>query len=280
MNDHEYINQQVKEQALSLPEGCSTRGKCPKCGGTTAFCITRVDSEVRFICFSASCNCRGVISSRNGSDITKEQFNIRHRKLFDGKLSALTGKEEQWLVKTFHIRKSYLKHVRYCDEDNRVYYPQFDMTGRVHGYIARYYPALSCGRKLRGAKALWKPVLNVELGLYFPDMEVLQKVVDTKAVCVVEDYPSALRINSQIGFPTCCLGGTNIYEKHISTMISLGVEQLVIILDADAIVKAVKLKRELALAFPSIIILPVLGADPKDMTVSELDLLFNQLNRK
>jgi len=168
--------------------------------------------------------------------------------------------------------------VRYSEEDNRIYYPQYDMTGRIHGYIARYYPALANDVPLKGAKAYWKQVISTDVGLCFPNMAVLKQIVDSKRVCVVEDYPSMLRMNSQLGIPTCCLGGTNIYDAHISTMLALDVKQLIIVLDADAITKAVKLKRSLALAFDDVIIIPLLGADPKDMSVKELNKIFEVIS--
>jgi hypothetical protein len=102
-------------------------------------------------------------------------------------------------------------------------------------------------------------------------MDVMAQVVKEKRVVVVEDYPSMLRINSQMGIPTCCLGGTNIYASHLDTMIAMGVTDLIILLDADAVVKAVKLKRGLSLAFDSVTVIPLTGADPKDMTTNELN---------
>jgi len=264
----------VREQALALPEGCSTRGTCPECDSTSAFSMTRSSGEVAYICFSASCTCRGVITSRHNSLLPTDQKVIRPRKLFNGTLDSLTEYERDYLSKTFRIGTEWLASVRYSEQDDRVYYPQLDVTGRIHGYIARYYPALFYDMPCKGAKALWKQVLPSELGLCFPTMEVLKQVVSSKRVCVVEDYPSMLRINSQLGIPTCCLGGTNIYESHISTMLSLEVEELIIVLDADAVTKAVKLKRSLSLAFNNVTILPLLGSDPKDMGIEELNKTF------
>jgi hypothetical protein len=274
---HSDTTASVKEQAIALPEGCSMRGVCPSCGTAAAFRISRVDSELRYICFSASCTCRGVISSRNEGGISKEQFVIRHAKIFNGTLSLLTDGEHDWLANEFGINTEWLQYVRYCEEDSRVYYPQLNMNGSIQGYIARYYPDLADGGPLKGAKALWKAVLPTDLGLCFPAMSVLSDIRKTGRLCVVEDYPSALRINSQIGYPTCCLGGTNIYDKHISDMLKAGVKDLVILLDADAIAKAVKLKRSLALAFNSITILPLMGPDPKDMSQGELNKVFKRL---
>jgi len=60
-------------------------------------------------------------------------------------------------------------------------------------------------------------------------------------------------------------------------MLTLDVKELIIVLDADAITKAVKLKRSLSLAFDNVLIVPLLGADPKDMTLSALDKTFRNL---
>jgi len=266
--------QSVTEQVLSLPEGCSTRGICPKCGTTSAFSMTRNSSEIMYICFSATCGLKGVITSKGSDSTGLEQNVIRQHKLFNGNLSVLHAHEEDYLHDTFLIDYEWLHAVRFSEQDMRVYYPQYDVMGRVAGYIARHYPALDGDMPTKGAKAYWKQAIQGDIGLCFPNMNVLQQVVTTKRMCVVEDYPSTLRINSQIGMPTCCLGGTSIYERHISTMLSLGVTELIILLDADAVTKAIKLKRSLSLAFDNVHVIPLLGADPKDMTVQELNKTF------
>jgi DNA primase len=227
-----------------------------------------------YICFSASCNLKGVITSKGGEARDLDRKVIRQVKLFTGTLSALENWEVKWLWKTFGIAPDHLAQVRYSDEDGRVYYPQYDVLGRIHGYIARHYPALDNDRPTKGAKAYWKQTMQGDGGLLFPNMDVLAQVVESKRVCVVEDYPSMLRINSQLGIPTCCLGGTNIFDRHVSTMLSLEVKELIILLDADAVTKAIKLKRSLSLAFDNVHVIPLLGADPKDMTVHELNQTF------
>lgn len=266
--------QAVIEQAISLPAGCSQRCPCPKCGSKNSFSMSRTSSEILYICFSMHCGLKGVITSKGGEARELDQTVIRHHKLFKGTLTALESWEVYHLMNVFLIDEQWLQHVRYSEEDGRVYFPQYDVLGRIHGYIARHYPALDRNRPTKGAKAYWKQSMEGDGGLLFPNMEVLAQVVKTKRVCVVEDYPSMLRINSQIGIPTCCLGGTNIFDRHISTMLSLGVKELIIILDADAVTKAVKLKRSLALAFDNVHVIPLLGADPKDMTYGELDRTF------
>lgn len=266
--------QAVIEQVLSLPEGCSMRGECPKCGSKTSFSMTRASSEVMYICFSASCNLKGVITSKGGETKSLEQTVLRQAKLFTGTLHALNSYEAAHLQATFGIESRWLDAVRYSEEDGRIYYPQYDVLGRVHGYIARHYPALDGDRPTKGAKAYWKQTMQGDGGLLFPNMDVLAQVVESKRVCVVEDYTSMLRINSQLGLATCCLGGTNIFDRHVTTMLSLGVRELIILLDADAVTKAIKLKRSLSLAFDNVTVIPLLGVDCKDMTGAQLNQTF------
>ncbi len=264
----------VIEQALSLPEGSSQRCECPKCGQKGTFSMSRIGSEIRYICFSNSCGFHGIITSKGGNTHALDQKVLRHSKLFSGTLTALNRDEEDYLCDTFGIGMEWLTNVRFSEEDYRIYFPQYDVMGRVFGYIARYYPTLNGGFHTKGAKAYWKQVIAGEQGLLFPNMEVMAQVVKEQRVIVVEDYPSMLRINSQLGIPTCCLGGTNIYASHLDTMITMGVRELIILLDADAVVKAIKLKRGLSLAFDNVTVIPLTGADPKDMTTDELNLIF------
>jgi hypothetical protein len=236
--------------------------------------MSRVDGELRYICFRASCDFKGFITSRGSDAPALDQKVIRHSKLFNGTLTALNRHEEDYLCDTFGIEYQWLSSVRFSEQDMRVYYPQYDVMGRVFGYIARHYPALDGDTPTKGAKAYWKQVIAGDPGLLFPNMAVMAQVVEQQRVVVVEDYPSMLRINSQLGIPTCCLGGTNIYAAHLDTMIEMGVRELIILLDADAVVKAIKLKRGLSLAFDNVTVIPLTGSDPKDMATDELNLIF------
>lgn len=225
------------------------------------------------MCFRAACGCRGVINSR----CTEQVARVKKVLQFKAELSCLNEYETQWLMDKFLIEREWLAQVRYCEDDGRVYYPQWNRNGSIAGYIARYYSHLAGDGAKAMPKALWKGIGVASMGLYFPSLEVVSTAVKYKRVCLVEDYPSALRINSQVKYPTLCLGGTNIYEAHVKALIELGIEDLTLVLDADAVVKAVKLKRGLSLAFNSVKILPLTGADPKDMTLGELDNLFESV---
>lgn len=265
---------QVKELALSLPDGCTDGGSpCPNCGRAGSFNITRDGNILKYICFRVACTCFGTVGSKSTN--TGVQAVVKKVKLFTGELTMLTDEEYAYLSTKFRIPEEVWDGTRYCERDGRVYFPQYHISGQLQGYIARYYPALT-KIKCWGAKALWKAVLPTEGGLLLPHMSVLSAIHQQKRVVLVEDWPSAQRINSQLHIPTCCLGGTSVYASHIDTLIDMGVEQVIPVLDADAVVKAVKMCKAMSLCFDTMT-LPLTGADPKDMTFEELCLTFQPL---
>jgi len=264
----------VKELALSLPDGCTDGScACPNCGRVGSFNITRDGNILKYICFRVACTCYGNTGSRGTN--TGVQTISKKVKLFDGELTMLTDQEYEYLSTKFRIPEQVWDSTRYCERDGRVYFPQYHISGQLQGYIARHYPALT-DKKCWGAKALWKAVLPIEGGLLLPHMSVLSAIHTQKRVVLVEDWPSAQRINSQLRIPTCCLGGTSLYSSHIDTLIDMGVEQVIPVLDADAVVKAVKMCKSMSLCFDTMT-LPLTGCDPKDMTFEELYLTFQPL---
>lgn len=260
----------VKEIALTLPDGCTdSKSKCPDCLSNKAFSVTREGNVLKFICFRASCGFKGIIDSSTGDFVSEYKPTGDKLKLFTGELDFLNDGEVDYLASLFRIVPDLLLKIRWGLRDKRVYYPQYLADGRVMGYIARYYPELNFDIPLRGAKAYWKPVFDFPPPLLFTDLNMLLEVRKQKKVVLVEDYPSALRIISQLGIPCCCLGGTNLYGAVIGSLIELGVERVIIVLDADAVHKALKMKKALCLMF-DVVIIPLTGKDPKDMDEHEL----------
>lgn len=271
---------EVRELALSLPDECSDNTcHCPKCSSNKAFSITRSAGQLKFICFRASCGFRGVVDSTTGRPVRRDMVHdvkLKKVKLFKGELDFLNDNEVQWLAQKFLIDEQLLVNVRWGMKESRVFFPQYTTTGKVHGYIARYYPELAERPLGKGAKAYWKPVVPTDAGLLFPNMDVLSMAREQGHVVLVEDYPSCLRIITQLGLPCCCLGGTNLYDSMVSTLITLEVDRVTVVLDADAVHKAVKMKRALSLVFDTTV-LPLTGPDPKDLTRRELAHLFKSI---
>lgn len=271
---HNPLHDAVKEIALTLPNGCTdSKSHCPDCGSNKAFSVTREGNVLKFICFRASCGFKGIIDSTTGDFVGEYVSTANTIKLFNGELDFLNEDEIAYLAGLFNIAPALLQKIRWGLWDKRVYFPQYLSDGRVMGYIARYYPDLNGGIPLKGAKAYWKPCLGFPPPLLFTDLDILLEVRKQRQVVLVEDYPSALRIISQLGLPCCCLGGTNLYMAVIDSLIELGVDKVIVVLDADAIHKSLKMKQALCLMFDTVII-PLTGKDPKDMTLQELAKVF------
>jgi len=274
------LHDAVKELALSLPDGCTdSHSACPSCGVTGSFNLTREDGQLKYICFRASCTFQGRIDSKTGKHL-HHLTPSRKVHLFDGRLSHLISTEVDFLMHKFQIKPSWLYAVRWGENDKRVYYPQYDLSGRIVGYIARHYEELAGYPLGPYPKAIWKPVVSTQTGLCFPNMEVLAMIRTQKRVALVEDYLSSLRMSSQLHIPTCCLGGTNLYDSMVSTLLQLGVKEVIVVLDKDAISKAVKMKRLLSINFPNTVIVPLIGVDPKDMSFEELATTFQKLTEE
>lgn len=268
------LHDTVKELALSLPDGCSTRDiACPTCGSASSFSVTREEGVLKFICFKVTCGIKGVVGSRSTSEYVAP---VKQVKLFTDRLFKLELGHLTWLQDLFKLHNCLLHNIKWSYSDKRVYYPQYNIKGVLQGYIARHYPELA-GMPTRGAKAYWKPVVQDAKGLCIPNINVLHMIQQQERVVLVEDYPSCLRIISQLELPCCCLGGTNLYDSMIDTLMELEVKQVVVVLDADAISKALKMKRKLQLAFPNTLFIPLIGGDPKDCTEAELTNIFNHI---
>ena len=146
----------VKELALSLPDECTDGGcACPACGVAGSFNITRSGGALKYICFRVSCGIRGNTDSKAAN--TGVQTITKKVKLFDGELTTLTDEEYAYLSSKFLIPEEVWDSTRFCERDGRVYFPQYHISGQLHGYIARHYPDLT-KLKCWGAKALWKPM--------------------------------------------------------------------------------------------------------------------------
>lgn len=273
----------IREQALHLDDGETTQGECPWCGRTDSFYLTRTTNAIKYIDHSVNCGKRGVITSRPGdrlADVDVVKTTRKPKKIYKGELFPLDHKEQHFLWRRFGLGLTATNHMRYCEWDGRVYFPMLSMHGQVVQYIARYYPELAGGREQYGAKALVKWASDEPEQLLFPTLEVIKQVRETGKVLLVEDYVSAQRFNYQMGIPTCCLGGTTLYQGHIDTLLRMGVQSVALLLDGDAITKAVKIKRSVQLCFHvKLCTLSPHDPDPKDMSHDELEEKFANLRR-
>lgn len=165
--------------------------------------------------------------------------------------------------------------VMWEDEQERVLIPITSLSGKSEGYIARKYPSMCLDNRNReGPKAkAW----------FWPDVEdptctlvPRQHITDT--LVLAEDYWSALRISGQV--PCIALSGTSIGTSAWASMMHRGILRVVMVFDADAVAKASKIVQDYGLLFKSISMVPLSGADPKDLDDSDFEALITQIKER
>lgn len=261
---------------VDLEVGDSTREvPCPKChGGTTnekSFVVTRTEEGYVFVCHRASCTYAGAtylsrgeraasVSRRDGP-ATKQKPSLHKYK---GEITWNPPVYE-YMVGRFGVGTDLIS------DTGRAMFPVFSPTRDRVGWVARAYPGFYKGDLATASKTINYQEQEYDLGLHFP-IRVNWFSGITKMV-VVEDWVSAEKL-SRLGYPTAALLGTNLsFDVARELRDRLGVKELVVCLDFDALSKAAQLKRELGLVFDKITI-QVLTKDPKDTPEQELRDVF------
>lgn len=263
---------------VDLEVGDSTREvPCPRCrGGTTnekSFVVTRTEEGYVFVCHRASCTYAGatylsrgeraaVLANRDGPASLKGKPAL-HR--YEGGKTE-SPELDQYMLERFEV------NTRLCLSDTgRALFPVFSPGRRLVGWVARAYPGFYKGNIDTAAKTINYDVRDYPLRMHFPTS--INWFGGVPRAAVVEDWVSAEKLSS-LGYPTAALLGTNLsFDVARELRDKLGVKELVVCLDFDALGRAAQLKRELGLVFDKITI-QVLTKDPKDTPVEELRDVF------
>ncbi|AUR81859.1 hypothetical protein NVP1015O_45 [Vibrio phage 1.015.O._10N.222.51.E5] len=267
---------ELLELAQDLEVGETSAGlPCPACdGGRTGerkLYLNRLGDGVMYICHRASCDLgKGFIGAKCYHERGAKP-KPKRKKLFDyTKLQpvALHDDTMQYLADKFHLRveKLYGRELQWCEWLGRVLIPIKNLEDKHLGFAARYYPDLDPWQD-----APFNSVKSIDFykgdefeGVLMP--KSIHCIQDT--LVLQEDYWSALRIAEYI--PCVALGGTNLSPALVDALIRLGVKHLVVCLDADATYKAREIRHKYDLFFASVHVMPLKGADPKDLTNDQL----------
>lgn len=256
---------------VDLEVGDSTREvACPHCGGgmtgEKSFVVTRTEEGFLYVCHRASCGYRGAtymsrgeraacLARRDGSP--KENKPALHK--FKGEVTQ-SDELNEYMLRRFGVSCDLLS------DTGRAMFPVRTPHHLQVGWVARAYPEFYKGDMKGARKALEYQEEHYPLGIHFPD-----KVnwFPTERLVIVEDWVSAEKL-AGIGVHAAALLGTDLsLEIARELRAHLGVKELTVCLDFDALGKAVSLKRELSLVF-DVITITVLKEDPKDTPVEEL----------
>lgn len=221
---------------IIMGEGQSRTLDCPFCGGRKKFTLSKTeDGVLLWNCYRASCPVRGSYQGKRSTTSLRKALSgsplpsgVQVRKTTP--IPAITKNirnEEAALsfVQANNCLEAYDNgyiNIRYAPAEKRVMFYNADETGAV-------------GRSLVGHKAKWWTYGDVSKGIHVG--------VGTTAV-LVEDTPSACAVSRLHGVVGVALLGTNITE-HIRNSLKI-YNNLYIVLDNDASVKAITLARSLS----------------------------------
>ena len=274
MNDR--IGDSIKERALSLGVGESTRVVCPFCNAQheKSCSITRYPSSLYFRCFRAACGKAGTVSSLPGGSYrlvdtlagsSAEMPNSSPRPL-TYRTTHLPDYAKEALRSMYELSPGYLEHkgsVCWVPDLESFGFPCHSLDGDVSGFATKRLYKSSGEHK---TELFWDraPPRYYAPNYRFPGAG--------GAIWVVEDCLSCLKMWS-IGCPSIALLGTSMHET-VATALLGRFRSVNICLDPDATDKAFGMVRDYKLLFDKMSVV-VLKADPKDTPLAELEKLLD-----
>lgn len=249
----------LKDLIKSVPYNVSLRYDCPICGNNNTLSISNLNGIIKYYCFSAGCSVKGtktyLPSTEDIGRILKERAFIEEFNRFEPPTYLKYGISSVNVFKRLEAHnglKAYYKgkyKVGYDPVRQRLLYLLME-EGTVKGAI---------GRSLIGES----PKV-----LVYKDSKIMPFIVgNTDTGVLVEDCASATAIASDDAYTGIALLGTRLKLEYIPYLTRF--KRLIIALDPDARVQAIKLKQALAYVHKEVIIwnIPI---DFKNMDNAEL----------
>lgn len=277
MSVHNYIRDVGKH--LLVGETLRT-ADCPDCGRSEGFTITRVERGYLYNCYRAKCSLAGGFVA----EVKQEGNTHKHpppRSPYTTKIShaewfpmCMYHDKEKFLCEKFHLRPARLQieGICWCPQFQRVIMP-LRYEGVEWGFEARFYPDVmdkGVENKTANVKVLLHKYGNTNEMVHTPAVEPTDEGVQfrcNKIIVLVEDVWSSMRL-AQTGIPAAALCGTNLKRAHIEL---LSKNTVVVTLDNDAILKTIKIIKDLQGEFPNLKAVPLRGPDVKNMTERQFD---------
>lgn len=258
------MRKQIKLLASEYEVGDQTELiQCPACEGGSShepsFTMNVLPEGVVYICYRASCGIKGFVPNLRMGEIHVKP-KIKQPKPFVHDESPLPEMMIAFLETKFPCMTRELldsEGVMYSYERKRILVPMFDARGYRFGLMARSYESVP--KAIAYHETYSVPNLHFPLG-YRPSQRVV----------IVEDQFSAMILCYQ-GIPSIALMGTHLSEEYVSHIASLGVHEVIFYLDADAVHKAIKFRREYSLEFKTRLYYHEL--DPKDLNHEQIQEL-------
>lgn len=223
--------------------------------------ITRVPAGLLYVCYRASCDKHGLLFS---TVTCLEHLVPKSTQAFEPKypntdLQGLPQVLKESLADKYDLPISVIdtQGFVWSERDGRLYQPIFNAFAKQIGWDAKEF-AVPAQPKSLMFKFEPDPILH------FP---LYQDMSDT--VVIVEDILSANKV-ALAGYFCAALCGSSLSQATVLTLKSIGVRNVIMMLDADAVGKAVKAMKEYYPFFSQFSFIPLEGPDPKYKTLSKI----------
>lgn len=259
---------------------------CPKCNGggsgESSLLIWSDPDCLTYKCFRVNC---GLFGKTGVSGYRKISTQVRKpkSKVRDLTPERLPDDVTDWLCDYFSWLTPdtlYLNGVQWEEHHERVIYPIRNLAGYDEGLLLRKYDDLILHEdNVKGikAKTYWRELpKDYKLTGLMPPRDAAR----SDHIVLVEDYPSAMRINLDV--PCTAISGTSLQDASLMDLIKAGIKHVVMILDADAVVKASKIVHAYRPFFHTMSFIPLKWGDkdPKDMSNAAYNNLLSQIRER
>tara|TARA_R110000772_G_scaffold169287_6_gene281170 strand:- start:3887 stop:4672 length:786 start_codon:yes stop_codon:yes gene_type:complete len=218
--------------AENLCEGDTKRANCPTCGGRNTFTITKKFGEIVWNCYKVSCSTSGRKYSLPNINDIKNRINKKQQTAYPNLPFVLPEHVllmDSPVLKTYVDKYNLKRDVFFDVKESRAVFPIPCMqTKKILGAVGRALLPDAYGPK-------WKRYDKQKDLMYFTDPNLDVGVL-------VEDCVSAESCYNA-GFTGIALLGTSMHESRIKDLMPF--KEIVIALDKDANMKALKIKKML-----------------------------------
>lgn len=223
-----YLEQLEIIKTIHVREGDTIVIQCPFCGGYKKLAVSKIDGQLKWFCYRASCNGRGIYQGRRSLQASKDYLakisktTAKVKPLPEITTSVDNHKPAIDFLKSVNSLEAYQNgwiDVRYAPAEDRVMF---------------YADRGAVGRCLKPYGPKWMTYGIIEGGIHVGE--------GNKAI-LVEDTPSACSVSRVSGYVGVALLGTNITQS-----IKQSIQQYAecyLILDRDASSKAIKAVRNI-----------------------------------
>lgn len=208
--------------SLNVPNGRSLRIDCPNCGGSLSVSISNDCGTLKYKCFKASCNTRGIYEGGISTSLLEASFKSKERGLVEYTPFSVPPyfKPECGMVDKYRTYPTFLD----IKENRRVFLVYKDLV--VIDAVGR---ALT-----KNVKPKWKRYARSNYP-FIANLGASSRVKAGVGV-IVEDVISAVAVSDTVKYVGVALMGTNLHSGSSKWLDKFS--SLVVALDNDASSKA------------------------------------------